>query len=1474
METEDKEIRGLIDDFKKHPGQFMFFLGAGFSSEIGLPIGKELADMLKKSFEEKGFLQKGADDTEEMGLDSLISLLLNKRISRDVICAEIKKILEGKRNPATNISGEDFFGLFYKIITEAVLSLDKSQTPGQICIATTNWDEALSEVFGDKALSIYSGNEVVKRKEVESKRIVIYQLHGSIKDCKSLLLTNEDKSQIKEKERILWDSFKADADKRRIIFIGYSLSDEDILDVYFKARTGLENIREKDFIIVNREESKEEIEERLSENNLQDIADVRVLNAFNFLIEMKESMGLVTGEETIELQTEGKINEKLENGVIVAGYPLSGLTTLYLKYYSRLPDRKLCIERYKHNPYDKNSFTDIMNGLRKGQKVALFIPEYTFRVYLDEYLEENRNELQTDLEKDIKKYNVVSHTVSKKEANEFLEKLIHKSKVKEKFDNDLKEGILNLVKQTERDGFVIPRNTETYPLKLLKDVFERTQKRFANNEQPDKIKKDLDRKIEVKDETEKLLDAGILLGITQVGEEVPNLLRLIPQGLYKNVKQLSQSITFLLGIAAPPALALVAVASIFLEIKEYLKHRGEKKTTQLDKYLQLKEYWDSLSDSERKMLCYKLDKKNKLKPGASEIYLNYIFMDRWEDVKKEVNEIKNKLDGFEDRLKTLEADYPKIMELLNELSQVNESIKLIKDEIESLKERIERLKEELYSTGAEKIENIKTLKDKLVIQDEDENLIGLGDSKNEIIVKDKISKIISISKDHVCIIEGEAGSGKTTLLYMIGKSLLEKGDKLYYIVEPSNFSFQKFRNLDAYALYDIRDPEIANEILRRKLREDIEGNVPLAKVIISVRTSYLRGSSFNELRREEGFKSVYEAHAGYNESILQEMAIRRLRNSFPNLSQDDLDNKSKILARKSEGLPLYIKEAVKMLKEKGSSLEVLNNLPLGTANMILSILSEEGERDSSLIFVYFLVANYPRFPQRLLEYIENFFGIHTPNYIDESSYGKLFLHTWYRDVLYSLMNTKNLSDIFNKLDLSEDSRKTVTSILESLKKSIVKKDIFNKINNNYKGLFVGFTNKYPNNPVLKELNRYMEGFFDNPNSVKPLDLSDTILLSSILDYVNGEIRKNDANHYGFNILKEKIDYSRIEPSSLGAYNELIGFIVNGVAVESSRISEGEIRPFYLFLLIASMNLFYGKAINTLEKEFSNIGAEGEMNYEEILDNSLSSSYVIQRYVKAFFSALRSLGFLTFNHDNSTKQVYRMALIYTLELDFEDAIEEYDKAIKLDPSNPWYHYNKGSVLDELQRHEEAIEEFDKAIELNPSHPRYHNNKGIALRKLHRYQDAIEEYDKAIKLDPSNPWYHYNKGSVLRKLHRYQEAIEEFDKAIELNPSHPRYHYNKGNTLYDMGKYPEAIEEYDKAIKLDPSNPWYHNNKGGALDELQRHEEAIEEFDKAIELNPSHPRYHYNKGIALRKLHRYQEAIEEFDKAIELDPSNPR
>jgi hypothetical protein len=44
MSVKEKDVEGLLKDFGLRPEEFMFFLGAGFSKEIGLPGGQELAE--------------------------------------------------------------------------------------------------------------------------------------------------------------------------------------------------------------------------------------------------------------------------------------------------------------------------------------------------------------------------------------------------------------------------------------------------------------------------------------------------------------------------------------------------------------------------------------------------------------------------------------------------------------------------------------------------------------------------------------------------------------------------------------------------------------------------------------------------------------------------------------------------------------------------------------------------------------------------------------------------------------------------------------------------------------------------------------------------------------------------------------------------------------------------------------------------------------------------------------------------------------------------------------------------------------------------------------------------------------------------------------------------------------------------------------------------------------------------------------
>ena len=53
-------------------------------------------------------------------------------------------------------------------------------------------------------------------------------------------------------------------------------------------------------------------------------------------------------------------------------------------------------------------------------------------------------------------------------------------------------------------------------------------------------------------------------------------------------------------------------------------------------------------------------------------------------------------------------------------------------------------------------------------------------------------------------------------------------------------------------------------------------------------------------------------------------------------------------------------------------------------------------------------------------------------------------------------------------------------------------------------------------------------------------------------------------------------------------------------------------------------------------------------------------------------------------------------------------------------------NKGLALNNLGKYEEAIEWYDKALKIDPNDVNALNNKGKALYNLGKYQEAIEWY----------------------------------------------------------------------------------------------------------------------------------------------------
>ena len=71
---------------------------------------------------------------------------------------------------------------------------------------------------------------------------------------------------------------------------------------------------------------------------------------------------------------------------------------------------------------------------------------------------------------------------------------------------------------------------------------------------------------------------------------------------------------------------------------------------------------------------------------------------------------------------------------------------------------------------------------------------------------------------------------------------------------------------------------------------------------------------------------------------------------------------------------------------------------------------------------------------------------------------------------------------------------------------------------------------------------------------------------------------------------------------------------------------------------------------------------------------------------------------------------------------------------------------GSALKIQGKYDEAIQCFDNATKINPQDEDAWNNKGIALKIQGKYDEAIQAYDKVIEINPQEEDAWNNKGSL--------------------------------------------------------------------------------------------------------------------------------
>lgn len=187
--------------------------------------------------------------------------------------------------------------------------------------------------------------------------------------------------------------------------------------------------------------------------------------------------------------------------------------------------------------------------------------------------------------------------------------------------------------------------------------------------------------------------------------------------------------------------------------------------------------------------------------------------------------------------------------------------------------------------------------------------------------------------------------------------------------------------------------------------------------------------------------------------------------------------------------------------------------------------------------------------------------------------------------------------------------------------------------------------------------------------------------------------------------------------------------------------------------------------------------------------------------------------------------------------YKKKIEDYEKALKLNPSDADIYNNIGWTYSKLEEHEKSLENYEKALKLNPNKASTYFGIGWAYSQLGNYKKSLENFEKALKLNPNDASTYHNIGWIYGKLEEYEKSLENYEEALKLNPNRANTYYNIGWTYSKLNQYEKSLENYKKALRLSPNDADIYNNIGWTYEKLNQNSNALEYYQKAVNLDRS-------------------------------------
>jgi tetratricopeptide (TPR) repeat protein len=153
----------------------------------------------------------------------------------------------------------------------------------------------------------------------------------------------------------------------------------------------------------------------------------------------------------------------------------------------------------------------------------------------------------------------------------------------------------------------------------------------------------------------------------------------------------------------------------------------------------------------------------------------------------------------------------------------------------------------------------------------------------------------------------------------------------------------------------------------------------------------------------------------------------------------------------------------------------------------------------------------------------------------------------------------------------------------------------------------------------------------------------------------------------------------------------------------------------------------------------------------------------------------------------------------------EAIEEYRRALALDPRHYWARFQYGRCLLALGRSAEAVETLSACVAMRPNSAWAYTARGLANALSNNNQGAVADLTKAIELDPTFQPARLNRG-IAYWLNGETDAAETDFDAVLAAPDDKRLveaALYRGQIFLSKKRPQEALEDFSTVVAARPN-----------------------------------------------------------------------